>query len=262
MDVGDAQQFIIYALRSARADQLRQYGYELYVPSTVYEYYLANGEPVQWDDQRFREATPAFMDAAWALCTAGILRPGVAQWRAQSTTDGSAGCGFSLTPSGREWLKDKAYDEFIPTEPERLARMLEPFRRRFGDVFHDRAQESVRCYRARAYLACCAMCGAAAESILLSVAIAKSGNEKQTLATYRTAQGRTRIESSIVGQADERLKNGIHGVTGLLKYWRDAAAHGARAAVSDHEAHVALLLLLRHAAFVEDNWSDLVHRAS
>ena len=262
MDAGDAQQFMIHALRSERANQLGQYGYELYVPAAVAQYFIASGETVQWGDERFRAATPAFMDAAWSLCRAGVLRPGVAQWREQATADGAAGCGFSLTPSGRGWLSDKAHDDFIPTEPERLARLLEPFRRRYGDVFHDRAQESVRCYRAGAYLACCAMCGAAAESILLSVAVEKSGNEKQTMSTYCAANGRTRIENVIVGQADERLKSGIHGIVGLLKYWRDAAAHGARATVGDHEAFVALMLLLRHAAFVDENWSDLVRRAS
>jgi hypothetical protein len=40
------------------------------------------------------------------------------------------------------------------------------------------------------YLACCAMAGAAAESILLAVAIAKTGDEDKMLKTYRAAGGR------------------------------------------------------------------------
>ena len=45
------------------------------------------------------------------------------------------------------------------------------------------------CYQAQTYLATCTMCGAAAESILLALAIAHSGSEARVLAEYATANG-------------------------------------------------------------------------
>jgi hypothetical protein len=101
------------------------------------------------------------------------------------------------------------------------------------------------------------MCGAAAESIVLAVAIAKSGDEEAVMSVYRTSNGRSRIENQVVGQARSPLKRGFEGVISLLKYWRDISAHGAKSSIGDHEAYVSLLLLLRHAAFVEENWVGL-----
>ena len=76
--------------------------------------------------------------------------------------------------------------------------MVKPYQVRFGPGFYERAQEAVRCYGAHAYLACCVMCGASAESILLAIAIAKKGDEEEVLRLYATAQGRSRVENNIV----------------------------------------------------------------
>jgi len=43
----------------------------------------------------------------------------------------------------------------------------------------------------------------------------------------------------------------------LIKYWRDAAAHGAPTNISDNEAYTALAALLRFALFANDNWEEL-----
>ena len=44
--------------------------------------------------------------------------------------------------------------------------MLAAFQNRFGAGFQERGQEAARCYGAHAYLDCCVMSGAAAESVL------------------------------------------------------------------------------------------------
>jgi hypothetical protein len=71
--------------------------------------------------------------------------------------------------------------------------MLEPYREKFGPSFHQRVQEAIRCYGAHAYLACCAMCVAAAESALLSIVIAKVNDENDILVKYRSANGRKKL---------------------------------------------------------------------
>jgi hypothetical protein len=175
----------------------------------------------------------------------------------QSTDDGSAGAGFSITPFGRKWLAEDTEDIWVSTEPDRFAQMISPFRTRFGDGFHSRAQEAVRCYGAHAYLACCTMCGAAAESILLATAIGKVKDEQKVLAAYSGSQGRSRVENMVVGKAPEPLRREFLGLTGLLKYWRDTAAHGHASTISENEAYTALALLLRYASVVNERWNEL-----
>jgi hypothetical protein len=101
------------------------------------------------------------------------------------------------------------------------------------------------------------MCGAAAESILLAVAIQKSGDEAATLTLYRTASGRRRVIEGIIGQARQTIAEPFRSATGLLSYWRDEAAHGLASAISEIEAHEALARLLRFAQFATENWDEL-----
>lgn len=202
------------------------------------------------------ELSPHFYSAAWELCRRGILRPGVAVHGAQATPDGSAGNGYSVTPFGREWVSESGQDDFVPTEPERFAQLLKPFQSRFGSGFYERAQQAIRCYGAHAYLATCVMCGAAAESILLAIAIAKS-DEETVLKIYKGASGRSRVEKNIVGQARQNIQRDFAGHTTLLNYWRDEAAHGQASNIGDNEAFTALALLLRFSQWTDDNWDEL-----
>lgn len=101
------------------------------------------------------------------------------------------------------------------------------------------------------------MCGAAAESILLATAIAKTGDEQKVLAAYSTAKGRASVENMVIGQATDNLKREFQGLTSLLKYWRDAAAHGQASTISDNEAYTSLALLLRYGTFVSEKWQEL-----
>jgi hypothetical protein len=101
------------------------------------------------------------------------------------------------------------------------------------------------------------MCGAAAESILLAVAIAKSGDEAKTVAAYRASMGRQRTIDSVVGQARLAIAEPFRSAAQLLSYWRDEAAHGMASTISEPEAHNAVARLLRFAQFVTDNWNEL-----
>lgn len=255
MDVEDALLFIVDSLRSNRP--CGQYGYDVYVPAVICNYLKEIGFDDPWGSKEMREAAPVFLSASWELCRRGILRPGVVTWDAQATHDGSAGHGYSITPFGNLWLSEPEKDIYVPTEPERFARLLSEYKDIFQPSFHQRAQEAVRCYDAHAYIACCAMCGGAAESIFLTVAIAKLKNEEEVLKTYLSANGRSRVEKQVIGQAKERLKREFSGFTTLLKYWRDSSAHGSAVSISDNEAYTSIALLLRYAAFIKDNWKDL-----
>ncbi|HPG39973.1 MAG TPA: hypothetical protein PLP19_11090 [bacterium] len=255
MNIEDAINHIIVCLRSENSKKYQQYGYELYIPKIIGDYLGENS----WDHQRsrVRELSPDFYAAAWELCRRGIIRPGIKEFDAQATDDGSSGNGYSITPFGKKWLEETNQDTFVPTEPDRFAKMLEPYKDRFGPGFYERAQEAIRCYGAHAYLACCAMCGAATESILLATAIAKTGDEKQVLKIYSSSLGRSRVENMIIGQVKSYLKEKFNALNELLKYWRDEAAHGKPTNISDNEAYTSIALLLRFAMSVNDNWDEL-----
>ena len=71
------------------------------------------------------------------------------------------------------------------------------------------------------------MCGAAAEAIMLAVAIAKTGDEGAVLKAYLRPQGRKRTIDGIIHGARAGLADAFKAATDLLSYWRDEAArHG------------------------------------
>jgi hypothetical protein len=146
---------------------------------------------------------------------------------------------------------------FVVASPDRFSELVEPFRDLLGSGFIQRAQDANRAYYAGTYLASVAMCGAAAESILLAAAVAKLGDEGEVLSMYRRARGRREIENLLIGQATSDLKRSISSYTELLHYWRDEAAHGTASDISELEAHEALARLLRFAQVVTDRWAEL-----
>jgi hypothetical protein len=153
--------------------------------------------------------------------------------------------------------ESRQYD-YVPIEPGRLARLLSQYLSKFGVVFAERSQEAIKCYNANAYLACCAMCGAATESIILSLAITKTNDEAQVIKDYSTRGGRGKIENLIIGQKQGNIKDEFISSTGLLKYWRDISAHGSVSGITDNEAFTSLALLLRFSQFVNDKWDELI----
>ena len=134
--------------------------------------------------------------------------------------------------------------------------MLAEYRDLFGVGFHQRSQEAIKCYGAHAYVACAAMCGAAAESVILAAAIHKT-DEDRVLSQYKAASGRKRIENLLVGKARTQLKDEYAGYSVLLRYWRDESAHGTQSSVQDNEAYTSLALLLRLCKFINDHWLEL-----
>lgn len=254
----DATKIIIMFLRNPDHKRMTQYGYDIYLPTLMISYF--NARPHNDGENEFKKISPIIYAAAWELCRRGIIRPGVNKHGAQATDDGQAGNGYSITPFGKKWIEEGAQDDFVPTEPELFGEMLAPYAKQFGPGFHERAQQAIRCYGAHANLACCAMCGAAAESILLATAIAKSKNENDIRKIYCSANGRNKVENFIVGKIKDPLQREYRSHTNLLKYWRDESAHGRVSKINENEAYTSLALLLRFAMLVTDNWEELIKK--
>ncbi len=255
-NVDDCEKFIIGWIRNPR-HQFSLYGYDILISEVIRAYRkeeegIESASPAQVDDY-----SPNFLAAAWELCRRGIIRPGVSELGGQVTDNGSGGDGYSITPFGKRWLAEETNDIFLPTDYGRFAELLAPFKDLFGPGFHERAQEANRCYRAHAYLACCAMCGAAAESIMLSLAIRKEGDEEKVLKLYRAAGGRGKIENLLTGQVDKRTRKIFIELAKLLHHWRDESAHGSASKISDNEAHTSLSTLFRFVKFAKDNLEAL-----
>lgn len=198
----------------------------------------------------------AFYSAAWHLVSRGVLMP-VRQHLESRIPFGES---FQLTEYGARWIESLSGYEWHPMEHGRLAQLLLARAHRFGEGFRVRSQEAAACYRAHTYLACCTMCGAAAESILLALAIARSGDEAETLREYRRSDGRSRIERRLLQGQNSYVHQQLPHFLELLKYWRDDAAHGAEVVINEEIAFVSLLLLLRFAAFADDRWDELARR--
>jgi len=260
----DVIKYIIQYLEFKDDQGFATYGYDLYLPNVMRKWYQENGSTLggnyQNAEQTFPEISPYFYEASWELCRMGILRPGIQSYGKQSTDDGSAGNGYSITPFGKQWLNESDKDNFVPTEPGRFSEMLSPYSDVFGPGFHERSQQAIRCYGSHTYLACCVMCGAAAESILLHLAISKDGDEEKILKQYRAANGRKTLENLIIGQQKGGIKNDFEIFFGLLKYWRDEAAHGRKSNISENEAYTSLALLMRCAQFAKDNFDLLTSK--
>jgi hypothetical protein len=146
-------------------------------------------------------------------------------YSSQSTEDGAAGNGYSVTPFGRQWLAESDQNDFVPTEPERFAQMLAPYRSKFG------ADSSCNrnCQVQRA----------------------------DVLSQYASSGGRRRVGNLILGKLHQELRDEYKGYFSLLKYSRDQAAHGMLSGVKDNEAYTALALLLRFAMYASDHWTEL-----
>jgi hypothetical protein len=140
-------------------------------------------------------------------------------------------------------------------EPHR--QLLTGYRQRFGNGFYQRAQEAIKCRNAEAWLACCAMTGAAAESVLLALAIAKTDDEAHVLRTYRQSNGRQRVLNLIVGQVPQPRRDTLTIFSNIISMWRDEAAHGQVTLLGTANADEALRQLLHMCQWVEREWVTL-----
>jgi hypothetical protein len=225
----------------------------LYLPDVVPRFWQAraSGTPtVDLSDDQYM----VFYDAAWELARIGVLRPGrVAPRGEEYPTD--FGDHWSITKFGFEWLARASSRPFL--DMSRMSEVLADFVPAFGPGFGQRAVEAVRTYRTANYLASCSMAGAAAESILLAVAVAKSSDEPRILKSYEAAGGRARVTTYVTGQATSAVQRQFAAALHILHYWRDAASHGQQATISEVEAYSAISELLRLAQFASDRWVEL-----
>lgn len=259
--VDDAMGIIIDFIRT-KPTEISEYGYDVYLPFVWNKYAIASKMVDAGDRSALDRIGPrvsgTFYAAAWELCRRGTLRPSVRDsTKGQPIPAGSGGNGYSITPMGERWLSSTDLRLHIPTDPARLATILAGFSTKFGPGFDQRAQEAVKCYNALTYLACCAMCGAAAESILLAVAIDHRRDAEAVLRDYRASGGRTRVERSLLGQVGEPVSSRFRMFMDLLNYWRDDSSHGIASAIDEPEAFDALSRLMRFAHFVSDQWATL-----
>ncbi len=230
-----------------------RYGHDLYTRAGAE---AAAGRAAKGDDQKRQSLTielaPVFMDAGWELCRRGIVRPGV------NVDGGQDVGGYSLTLAGREALASIDHSSILILQPGSLAATFTGYRERFGAGFYQRAQEAIKCRNAEAWLACCAMAGAAAESILLALAVAKSGSEEDVLEAYRRSGGRQRVLNIVVGQASAATQNTLSNFTGIVSFWRDEAAHGQESPLSTANADETLRQLLHMCQWVDGEWDRLI----
>jgi hypothetical protein len=253
MNHEDAAAFILdFIARPRAAAAYSDFGYDVFVPNVIAAY-LAEIEKIPQhlvrDHPRTRDLSALFLDAAWEFCRRGVMRPGVASGAADSR-------GFTVTELGRSWIASGALTPIL-LDTTRLAKLFTSLSPQLGPGFVQRANEAALCHSFGANLAACAMCGAAAESIVLSVAVGKSGDEAAVLKVYFTAQGRKRTIDAVLHGVRIGIAEPFKAATSLLSYWRDEAAHGTSSQISEIEAHTALGRLVRFAQFVCDSWIEL-----
>jgi hypothetical protein len=239
-------------------ESMATYGFDVFLPNLITNYLSSNGIERDQQGQFKHRIAPIFLNAAWEMCLRGILRPSWSNLNDQHPT--GPGYGYSYTEEGRKWLQDPALGAVLYSTG-RMGELFAQYRARFGDGYHERAQESLRCYSARAYFGCCAMCGAAAESILLKLAIQKLNDEEKALQIYHGRQGRKELKDKVLelGQKPEGIRNELGAGFTILSYWRDDAAHGSALNVTSTQANVAMQMLCLFALAADKHWDYLTN---
>jgi hypothetical protein len=256
----DALDFLIDRIRES-AQGVAAYGYDVWIEN-VANYYARmtaaqpNRPAYEWQPD-IEHVSPIFMDAAWQLCRLGVLRPGIRQLRQQTVTDGA---GYSITEFGRTWLAEHESPAYIPTDPGRMASLLTHRQDLFGEVYVLRASDAARCYSAHAYYACCAMIGAAAESILVAAGVAKLG-EDAAMKKYLSTSGRKALIDAVLKGCPEYVAREFRLHTDLIALWRDQSAHAHSDAIGETEAFTNFRGLIKFAQFAEQRWQHLTSTA-
>ena len=230
------------------------YGNDIFIAQIVQSYWQRHG--LGYQDLSARHYV-GFYDAAWELCRIGVLRPGQVAAMGGGSIGGGvfSGDGYSITEVGATWLTDR--QRRAGGDPSRTSELFAAFVPKFGSGFLQRANEAIRCHRHGDYLATCVMAGAAAESILLAVAIGKTKDERGVLKMYNSGGGRGRITRSVSAGLSESLRRPFEAGLQVLHYWRDDAAHGKATTINEIEAYASLTQLLRLAQLCADNWDEL-----
>lgn len=197
-----------YLRNPSREKQTRYQCCDLHIREIVVRFFQEKNLGKSYDDiygshplDKTQRLHIRFFEATWELCRCGILRPGQKTYYSSEKVEFEE--IYTLTSSGKDLLKNSRDFDYIPTDPNRFAEKFSIFEPKFGQGFKSRTQEAIKCYNATAYLACCAMCGASAESILLSTAIAKKGDKDEVLKQYRNATGAKKVQDMIIDQKDQ-----------------------------------------------------------
>jgi hypothetical protein len=239
-----------------RGQRVGPHGGDLWLPDFIWTYWAPRVDRQRYNDINYLEEDKVivFYDAAWELCRIGVLRPG--EFAPRGTSMAKAfGDGYVVTAYGREWLKGANQRPII--DPSRLAQVLQTFSKRFGEGYSQRATEAAKTYRTANYLAACVMAGAAAESVLLGLAISKRKDEAKVLAEYNSSGGRRRVTKALTQGVSAGLAAQLETALNVLHYWRDDASHGFLTPISEIEAHASLTQLLRLAQFASHHWDVL-----
>jgi hypothetical protein len=242
----------VHAVSSLR---LQTYGNDIWIPPIVRTHYQRNRiDPNTLTAEHYLP----FYDAAWELCRIGVLRPGPFAPLGMAGVGGGGAFsndGYTITQFGHDWLANP--ERRTAGDPSRIAELFESFAEGYGPGFAQRAVEAVRSHRTANYLAACVMAGAAAESILLAVAISKVQDEAKVLKEYASAGGRGRVTKLITTGLSGSLARAFEAALHVLHYWRDDAAHGKQTTITEVEAYASLTQLLRLAQFCSDRWEEL-----
>jgi hypothetical protein len=244
LHIDDAIEYLVGYLRDGITTP-PQPPYDVLLPNVVANFWQPRDPSFGTETQQHHQEAyyRPFYDAAWELCRIGILRPGQNAPVQGMVSPIGQGNGYSLTEFGRGWVQTAA--QHPASDPSRFSEVLQPFIGRFGEGFAQRAAEASRCYRTTNYLACRVMAGAAAESILLAVAIAKmAGGEGKVLKEYRGTHGRNKITDRITGGLQQGLRERFVTASSILNFWRDEAAHGTRTTIAAVQAQFSLAQLL------------------
>lgn len=267
----DVVKFLTGLLKKERGN-VACHGGDLYMQNAMLEWVRDNRNTIQSEIGSYGSPdevitnhsgiSEVFFSAAWELSRLGILRPGVRKWAdAQYGSSPQVGTLFAVTPFGEQWLTESDdANPYFSTEPGRFAEMMKPFFDLFGKAFAQRANEAIRCYGAHAYLACCAMSGAAAESALIALGCIKA-DEATVEKKRRGYEGYKEIQKLICKDSGIAVED-LNAYCDVIKYWRDEASHVKETTISETHAFLALNSMLRYSMFLRDNLEKLTKKTS
>ncbi len=252
-DPFEFEEYLVRVIKEREPSEYGQDPFDLYLPNITRLY------KEDMDFERYLESpTQYLMDAAWALCLRGILRPGASKTGIGilKSREQYTGQGFGITKWGRKWIEEGAFDAYIPGEPQKLTGMFEAHSELLGQAYIIRAKDAVRCLFAHAYYACCAMCGAASEAIVYSLAV-EAFSENVAMEEIRKRGGIHRLVRKLSSGKPSAITESLQKYVDPVKYWRDVASHGKQTGLTRDEALLAMLGLAAFARFSSDNWEAL-----
>ena len=225
--------------------------YDLYIYDVAYAYIdehtpepPRNPGGMTYIDHEYGNNLAPFIETAWSLVSSGVVVPGNSRIEQRTTPDIY---GFSLTDFGRSWLNNRE-NLYNPRNYGEFGKLLAAFDSVYGEFYAVRSQEALSCFRHGNYVACCAMTGACAETILFTAYAKQVGDLDRAQREMTSSGGRGRVEASLLGRLREGQKMELQTSLSLIKYWRDTAAHRLTGTADMQEAYVALLTLLNLAA--------------